>query len=128
METIFAVIATSLTVLGTVSGQDAMFSGNDVHSWCQSDKKLALGYAAGMRDQVARSLFIFDISDTRIDAARSAISVAKTTLVGYCEPPGVTAGQVTDVFCAYLRDAPNRRNVHASLLFNEAMRKAWPCS
>jgi hypothetical protein len=30
-------------------------------------------------------------------------------------------------YCSSQRDKPERRSVHAALLFKEAMQKAWPC-
>jgi Rap1a immunity proteins len=45
---------------------------------------------------------------------------------GYCESPHVTAQQVTDVFCAFLRDKPEKRSDPAAMLFTEAMKRAWP--
>jgi hypothetical protein len=46
----------------------------------------------------------------------------------YCVPEGVTARQVGDVFCKFLRENPERRHYVAALLFSAAMAAAWPCS
>jgi hypothetical protein len=111
------------------------FTGNDMHLWCQSNRAMALAYTAGAWDTSARTWIVLDNLMPRgrsgaIDKesmVAATVNLGKELLVGYCEPPRVTVDQVTDVFCAYLRDAPEERNVHAALLFNTAMKKAWPC-
>jgi hypothetical protein len=45
----------------------------------------------------------------------------------FCEPNHVTVEQVTDIFCAFLRDVPERRSEPATFLFLDAMKRAWPC-
>jgi hypothetical protein len=138
-KTLLTVLALSLALFGvtastTKSGAQeweqaklGFFNGNDVHSWCQSDSLMALGYTAGVWDQSARTFA--DLSFQRGYSAQvdAAISWEKEMIFGYCEPPHVTAQQVTDVFCHFLRDRPEKRSAPASLLFAEAMRNAWPC-
>jgi len=104
------------------------FSGNDVHSWCQSDGTLAQGYIAGLWDKSARafnSLTILSGGSTQGDAL---IDFENELTFGYCEPPHVAVQQVTDVFCAFLRDKPEKRSAPAAMLFTEAMKRAWPCN
>jgi hypothetical protein len=103
------------------------FRGNDVHSWCQSDHTLAMGYTAGLWDQSARafnSLTLQSGASVQIDAV---IDWENEMTFGYCEPPHVTAQQVTDVFCAFLREKPEKRSDPAAMLFTEAIKRAWPC-
>jgi len=140
VKTALTVIATSLALSGIVSAEElepekrAFFTGNDVHSWCQRNRSIAQGYTAGVWDQSARTWFVLDsliprgsVIDEQKGGVDAAVAIGKKLLVGYCEPPHVTVNQVTDVFCAYLRDRPGERSVHAALLFNDAMTKAWPC-
>jgi hypothetical protein len=106
--------------------EHAFFSGNDIYTWCQTAMPVAQAYTAGLWDETARIPFVLNAFGISADA-KTALSLAKKMLAGYCEPRGVTVVQVTDVFCAHLRANPEKRTVHASLLFNEAMTKAWPC-
>jgi Rap1a immunity proteins len=103
------------------------FSGNDVHSWCQSTPSIALGYTAGIMDQSARTFTDLSFQRGHSPEVDAAISWEKEMIFGYCEPQHVTAQQVTDVFCAYLRDKPERRAAPAAILFKEAMQRVWPC-
>ncbi len=45
----------------------------------------------------------------------------------FCEPDHVTVEQVTEIFCAFLRDVPQRRSEPATFLFCDAMKRAWAC-
>jgi Rap1a immunity proteins len=47
-------------------------------------------------------------------------------VVGFCKPEHATLAQMTDVFCAYLRNTPAERHISPSM-FNEVFKKAWPC-
>jgi hypothetical protein len=130
------VLALSFAILGVVpsaSAQEwaqekpAFFNGNDVHSWCQSNSLLVLGYTAGLWDQSARTFTDLSFQRGYSTEVDTAITWEKEMIVGYCEPPHVTAQQVAEVFCTFLRDRPERRTAAAALLFKEAMQKAWPC-
>jgi hypothetical protein len=101
------------------------FTGNDIHAWCQSARSLAEAYTAGVWDHSARTDFNLSAlkSNSGIDAAS-----ARLMLVGYCEPPGVTVGQATDVFCRHLSEKPEGRGLIGAFLFTEAMQRAWPCN
>ena len=46
-------------------------------------------------------------------------------VVGFCKPEHATLAQMTDVFCAYLRNTPAERHISPSM-FNEVFKKAWP--
>jgi hypothetical protein len=54
-------------------------------------------------------------------------SIGKKMTFGYCEPSNITVQQVTDIFCAFLRDSPQKRSDPAAMLFTEAMKRVWPC-
>jgi hypothetical protein len=107
------------------------FRGNDVHSWCQSDHTLAMGYTAGLWDQSANgfnSLISHSGSTSHSGGPGDALIDSEIELTfGYCEPPHVTAQQVTDIFCAFLREKPEKRSDPAAMLFTEAMKRVWPC-
>ena len=49
-------------------------------------------------------------------------------LGSFCPPDHVMVQQAADVFCKYLREAPEKRSTTAAILFGEAMTKAWPCN
>jgi Rap1a immunity proteins len=139
MKTVLTVIAVSFALFGVAAGQGRsgteeleqekgfFFTGNDVHSLCQFNRSSAQSYTAGVWDHSARTVYGLNLQRGYSAMVDAAVSYEKDFLVGYCEPPRVTAGQVTDVFCAYLRDKPEKRNVNAALLFMEAMQTAWPC-
>jgi hypothetical protein len=56
-----------------------------------------------------------------------AVEYSLKRLGSFCPPDHVTVQQATDVFCKYLRDAPEQRSTTAAILFGEAMAKVWPC-
>jgi Rap1a immunity proteins len=109
-----------------LAGQNVFFTGNDIHSWCQHDKSMAEAYTAGLWDGTVRSAFVLD-SSFRGLSHDAAVDFALKRLGEFCGPKGMTVAQVTDVFCAYIRDTPQSRHVHAALIFSEAMNNAWPC-
>jgi Rap1a immunity proteins len=141
VKTVLTVIPMLLVLSGIVTAEElegekrAFFTGNDVHSWCQRNRPMAQGYTAGVWDHSARTWLVLDnliprgpsVVTEQKGWVEAAVAIGKKLLVGYCEPPRATVDQVTDVFCAYLRDRPGERNAHAALLFNDAMAKAWPC-
>lgn len=83
---------------------------------------MAVAYTAGLWDHSARSVFI-----VREGTHPDGRDIALEWLGRFCEPKHVTLDQATDVFCAYLRDLPEKRNESAAILFTSAMKKAWPC-
>ena len=99
-----------------------------MHSWCQSDYSLVLGYAAGVWDQSARALADLNLQRGYSNQVDAVLSYEKEMILGYCAPPSnVTNQQVTDIFCGFLRDNPAMRSDSAAGLFRQAMKKAWPC-
>jgi hypothetical protein len=109
---------------------NGFFSGNDAYSWCQKDRSVALGYAAGLSDEAAHGSFMLETfplvgSKVQVDALRNT---AKDLFGEFCRPNDVVLDQVTDVFRGYLRDVPGDRPKPAVLLFHAAMKKAWPCT
>jgi hypothetical protein len=105
---------------------NAFFSGNDVYSWCQRDKSLALGYVAGLWDEALHGSFVLNVVPFG-EAENVQRKYAKELFVQFCGPSKVVLEQVSDVFCGYLRDVPSDRHKPASLLFHAAMKKTWPC-
>jgi len=55
------------------------------------------------------------------------VDFAIDRVVGFCKPEHATLEQMTDVFCAYLRNTPAERHGLPAIMLNEALRKAWPC-
>jgi hypothetical protein len=45
----------------------------------------------------------------------------------FCKPEHATVEQMTDVFCAHLKNKPAERHGLPSTIFNEALKQAWPC-
>jgi Rap1a immunity proteins len=102
----------------------AFFEGNEVYSWCQTNKSMAQMYTAGLWDLTARAVLLLDSTKPE---ARDRANYALDRLGRFCEPEHIILEQVTDVFCAYLQDVPERRQDPAPFLFSKAMTKAWPC-
>jgi len=46
----------------------------------------------------------------------------------YCEPDGLTNGQVLRIFVKYINDNPESAHLQTSKLYLLAMEKAFPCS
>jgi Rap1a immunity proteins len=91
-------------------------TGNDIQIWCESERLTARAYTAQVWGKHEYSRFV--------DAAALR---EKDSLVGYCEPAELTVQQVTDLYCKFLEDNPEKRSMPGGLLFTEAMRRAWPC-
>jgi len=108
-----AIFATSRAKPETTDlpGQDVFFTGNDVHSWCQRDKSMAIGYTAGLWDGTVRCAFILKTSQGI--GGDASVEYGLERLGGFCAPRGVRRDQVTDVFCIYLRDTPETRHVQS---------------
>lgn len=45
----------------------------------------------------------------------------------FCDPKGITLGQVVRVVLKYLNDHPERLHEHEAELVVDALRAAWPC-
>ena len=83
----------------------AFFDGNDLYEACQSKTdSFGLGYMSGVTD-FARVQF------------KGAL----------CISPRVKAGQVYDLFCAYLTKHPEKRHLPAQFLAAYALTEAFPC-
>lgn len=129
-----------LILAGTAKAQQ-FYSGNDLFSQCRTNKEFVIGYVAGAFDsregpQLAMfSLYIDFLTTAGIntsDEVKMKPFMKKlnenTALLGnVCVPKGVKLGQMTDVFCQFLRDGPAQRHLEASLLFRKAIVAAWPC-
>lgn len=87
---------------------------------------MAQAYTAGLWDLTFRSAFIVDTTFRGL-THDATVEFGLERLVGFCTPDRIIVEQVTDVFCAYLRDMPEKRQMNAALLFSDAMKKAWPC-
>ena len=105
-------IALALVVgfAGPAVGQ-SFLTGNDFLEMCETDTVGALRYAMGTFD-LATVLQPFLIEEA----------------VLACPPQSITAGQVQDVSCQYVRDNPAVRHYPASSLVWGAIRAAWPCA
>jgi hypothetical protein len=111
--------------------QYTFYSGNDVYGFCQHDRAVAFAYIAGLYDEAAHAALIVDGFRYHGNATpqnNAAVDFSLRRIVGYCAPRGATVEQVADVFCKYLKDFPEKRDWLPSILFSEALTKAWPCS
>ena len=107
---------------------DKTFSGNDVYQWCQHDKALVQTYVGGMYDMSVHGAFAIDrmrhlgaMPDNDFE-----VNFALKQFVSFCKPEHATVEQMTDVFCAYLRNTPAERHGLPSIMLNDALTKAWP--
>ena len=109
--------------------QQTFYSGKDVYGFCQRDRTTALAYTAGLYDQAAYAALIIDhfryIGD-KTPQRDLDVDFHLNRIVGYCVEHA-TLEQVTDVFCTYLKDFPEKRDKLPQILFSEALTKAWPC-
>jgi Rap1a immunity proteins len=130
---IMCAVATLFTLtLSAFAGEipaKSFFSGNDVYQWCQHDKMMAQAYVAGMYDEAAHGAAAID--DMRHFSAMPKndveVDFALDRVAGFCMPEHATLEQITDVFCAYLRDSPAKRDGLPSIMFNDALKQAWGC-
>jgi hypothetical protein len=107
------------------------FSGNDVYDWCQHEHGMAQSYVAGMYDATAHGAIVIDDMRNNIkDPTRnndSQVDFALNRVANFCTPEHVTVQQMTDVFCQYLKNEPAKRDGLPSLMFQDALKAAWPC-
>ena len=133
VATLFALAPPALA--GEVPSK-TIYTGNDIYQWCQHDKEMAHAYVAGMYDMAAHSAFVidamrhFDADGMRHGANPKNDALVDFTIdrvVGFCKPEGTILEQMTDVFCAYLKDTPAERHGLPSIMLNDALKKVWPC-
>jgi len=107
----------------------SFFNGNDVYQWCQTDKTLAQGYVVGVYDMAAHAAYSIDgmrhfgaipNNDAEVDRVSDRVA-------DFYKPEHATVEQMTDVFCAHLKNKPAERHGLPSTIFNEALKQAWPC-
>lgn len=106
------------------------YSGNDIYGFCQHDRGSAFTYVAGLYDQAAHASLLIDhfrYSGNRTPQRDAEVDFQLRSIVGYCTPPHATLKQITDVFCKYLKDSPEKRDGLPSILFSDALTQAWPC-
>jgi hypothetical protein len=107
----------------------SFYSGNDVYDFCQHDRAAAFAYIAGLYDEAPHAAFAIDgMRDlSKPPQNHPVVKFALKRVVGYCTPEHATLEQVTDVFCKYLREFPEKRDGQPPIPFSEALTKAWPC-
>jgi hypothetical protein len=73
---------------------------------------MAIAYTVWVFDQAAR--ISFRLAALRMPSNKTVeatLDLAQEMLVGYCIPAEqVTLNQMTDVFCSYLKDTPQKRD------------------
>jgi hypothetical protein len=113
---------------GGVPAQSQFYTGNELYPLCEQSRRVVYGYVAGAADHAMHSLealLIFQM-DTPFVIDRPGWKATKERILGSYSPR-VTVGQLGDVLCNYLRDAPQERHESAAALFSRAMSRAWPC-
>ena len=139
-------VAAIMLLAASGSAQCEMTSGTAAYGWCQSAGTigntlrirgaLALGYVAGLNEaatemaaniETFRPRYLPQAEAERQNAVLDGL--AYVTYGGTCVPASVSNGQMTDIFCAYLRDNPQERQQQpAFFLYKKALAKAFPCS
>jgi hypothetical protein len=133
MRTIIAVVTLFVLMLPTLAGEapdKIFFSGNDIYQWCQQGKAMAQAYVGGMYDTAVHGVYIINsMRNYSKDMPKNDVEVdfARDRVLGFCKPKHATLEQMTDVFCAYLRDSPAKRDGLPSIMFNDALKQAWRC-
>jgi Rap1a immunity proteins len=102
-------------------------TGNDVQIWCESERLTAQAYTARVWRETAQTDFTPRSQKGHSGVVDAAASLESESLVGHCEPAGLTIREVTDAYCKFLQDNPEKRSAPGVSLFTEAMRGAWPC-
>jgi hypothetical protein len=96
------------------AGQSATFvGGNDLYAQCTGDslgQLQCMSYVVGVADGIAASE-----------------TVSKAAHADICIPNGASQRQLMDVVTKFLRDDPEHRALHASVLVYVAFEKAFPC-
>ena len=100
------------------TAKDTPLSGNFWFLKCTSkenvDKGLCMGFTVGMAEAI-----VF------IEGSYRKIRGEFFTSGSFCVPDGVNMGQYKDIFVDYLRKHPEKRHERASVLFADAIRKAF---
>ncbi|MGJ5135705.1 Rap1a/Tai family immunity protein [Bradyrhizobium oligotrophicum] len=109
--------------------EKTFFTGNDVYQWCQYDKASAQTYVGGMYDMSVHGAFAIDRMRHLGAEPDNGFEVdfALEEFVGFCMPERATLEQMTDVFCAHLRNKPAKRDWPPALMLKDALKDAWPC-
>lgn len=99
-------------VPSTAVAEEDINSGNSMLRTCQEDRGALQGICLG-----------------RMDGLSSGLSISRNLadFSVFCPPAGATTQQKIDVFVAYLKQYPERRHLHWSVLATDAFNKAWPC-
>jgi hypothetical protein len=129
MLTATTILALTVPAIAGQVPDKSFFNGNEVYQWCQHDRVVAQSYVGGMYDMAAHGAVAIDGMRHHggMPSDDSEVEFALERVVGFCKPEGVTLEQMTDVFCVYLKDKSAERNGLPSIMFNDALKRAWPC-
>ena len=83
-------------------------TGNDLHKMCLSSRAEAQAYIMGFNDGVS---------------LRDEVHKVKSI----CTPSTVRSGQLVDIVCNALENAPEKRHWMAAYITIDALAKAFPC-
>jgi hypothetical protein len=134
MRTILSAIVLASFANSTHAG---FFSGNDLYQYCSTRRATIEGFVAGVfdaseNDNQALNDYLLEnfVIITNLDQSATntiALGKAQNRIKSYCEPKGITLGQVSDVYCQFLAAKPAMRHMSAAYLFRQSLTEAWPC-
>jgi Rap1a immunity proteins len=91
---------------------------------------MAQSYVAGMYDSAVHAAVAIDSMRNfgkEMPKNDAQVDFAIERVVGFCKPQQATLEQMTDVFCKFLKESRAQRDGLPAILFNDGMKKAWPC-
>lgn len=110
------------------------FDGNTIYRACEGTNDqvmqgFCLGYIFGAVEGMKWGALVgIAASSTADDFDSSMADMMSSVALGFCIPPTVENGQVSDIVVNYLRDNPASRHESVRTLINEALSAAFPCN
>ena len=110
------------------------FDGNTIYRACETTNDevmqgFCFGYIFGAVEGMKWGALVGIAAlstEGNFDASKS--DVMSSVALGFCIPPTVENGQVSDIVVNYLGDNPESRHESARTLINEALSAAFPCN
>jgi hypothetical protein len=114
------------------------FSGNDLYPMCDKPGSVVSAFVAGVSDKAVVTYMGIDhvrkgVADPKFKSLphRSEelelLASVRDMTKPYCTPRHATVGQLSEVFCKYLKENPAERANAAAVLASMAFAEAWPC-
>lgn len=116
--------------LGGVPAMAQNLTGNELLDICTSGSEdlARLGYCAGYVSGVIEGMkwgaaALLMLGET----PREDVEALSSSLLGFCNPEGVTLGQHVGVVTKHLQDNPAERHASARVIVQTALQDAFPC-